>query len=254
MRSAWITAEQMGVDSVFTWDHFFPPGGDFTGKHFEALTTLGSMAEVTETAQIGALVTCNSFRNPELVADAHRTIDHASNGRAILGIGAGWFKLDYDEYGYDFGTAPTRVAALAMALPRIRSRLRKLDPPPVGRLPILIGAGGEQVMLRLVAEHADMWHGSGPVTRFQRKDRILRQHCHAVGREEQEIERVWDIPPRRVEEDAEGLVAAGITHLVMGLGGNGRYDFGRLRELLQWRDHQARRTVAVGERDGGEPA
>jgi probable F420-dependent oxidoreductase len=239
MRRAWREAEALGVDAIFTWDHFFPPGGDFRGKHFECLTTLGSMAEVTERAQIGALVACNSFRNPELLADAHRTIDHASGGRAILGIGAGWFALDYEQYGYAFGTAPQRVRALAAALPRIRRRLARLDPPPLGPLPLLIGGGGERVMLALVAEHADMWHCAGAPELFARKDAVLREHCARVGRDADAIERLWDVEPRRVEHDAEPLVAAGVTHLVLGLGGNGRYDLGPLRELVAWRDARA---------------
>lgn len=235
MRQAWVLAEELGVDAIFTWDHFFPPGGDFTGKHFECLTTLASMAEVTERVQIGALVSCNSYRNPDLLADAHRTIDHISDGRTILGIGAGWFRYDYDEYGYAFGTAADRVSALAKALPRIKARLAKLDPPPLGPLPILVGAGGERVMLRLVAEYADMWHGSGSTERFIHKDRRLREWCAVVGRDPSRIERLWDVQPTDVGQ-AEALRSAGVRHVVLGVGGRGRYDFGPLRELLAWRE------------------
>jgi probable F420-dependent oxidoreductase len=245
MRRAWRQAEELGVDTLFTWDHFYPLYGDSDGKHFEGLTTLASMAEVTSRAQIGALVTCNSYRNPDYLADAHRTIDHISGGRCILGIGAGWFQRDYEEYGYEFGTAPDRLRALRAALPRIKARLAKLNPPPIGPMPILIGGGGEKVTLRLVAEHADMWHSFGGVETFRHKDGILREHCAAVGRDPGEIERTWGVRDNLLES-VEPLHAAGVDHFIKGIGGDGKgYDLGPLRELIQWRDRAVAAAAAA---------
>ena len=237
MRQAWREADELGVDTIFTWDHFYPLYGEPEGKHFEALTSLASMAEVTERAQIGCLVICNSYRNPELVADAHRTIDHISGGRVILGIGAGWFQKDYDEYGYEFGDVATRLRALKADLPRIRERLGKLNPPPLGEMPLLIGGSGEKVTLKLVAQHANMWHGFGDVETFTQKNEVLLAHCEAVGRNPGEIERTWVIRPEALDT-ADALVAAGVQHLIIPAGGGDGhgYDLGALRELVQWRD------------------
>ena len=237
MRRAWLQAEELGVDSIFTWDHFYPLYGDADGKHYEAIATLGAMASVTERAQIGALVICNSYRNPELLADAHRTIDHISGGRAILGIGAGWFERDYDEYGYEFGTAPERLKALRRDLPLIEERLGKLNPPPVGDIPIMIGGAGEKVTLKLVAKHAKLWHTFADPETYAHKSEVLAEHCAKVGRDPSEIERV--IGSRDpILNHADALVDAGVTELTVGIGGgpDGSYDLGELREVLQWRD------------------
>lgn len=236
MRRAWREAEEMGADVVYTWDHFYPLHGEPEGKHFECLTTMASMAEVTERVEIGALVVCNSYRNPELLADAHRTIDHISGGRVVLGIGAGWFEKDYDEYGYEFGDAPYRLRELRAALPRIEKRLAKLNPPPVRRIPILIGGGGEKVTLKLVARHGDAWHSFGDPDTFRHKDAILREHCANEGRDSDDIERTWGtrgMGPTEFDELAE----LGVRQFIVGVGGDGSgYDLTKLRDLIAWRD------------------
>ena len=233
IRDAVARAEDAGVDIIYNWDHFFPLSGDPNGKHFECWTMLGAWAEQTSRVEIGALVTCNSYRNPDLLADMARTVDHISGGRLILGIGAGWFERDYTEYGYEFGTPGTRLDALEAALPRIVRRLERLNPPPTRDIPILIGGGGERRTLRYAAQYAHIWHGFGDLEKARHKCAVLDRWCQEVGRDPHEIERSIsvDVPPTQAEE----FVAVGITQFTVGVSGPD-YDLTTLRQWIAWRD------------------
>ena len=233
LREGWKAADAMGVDSIWVWDHFYPLYGDPEAAHFEAYTLLAAMAADTSSARIGALVTCNTYRNPQLLADMSRTIDHISGGRFTLGIGSGWFERDYDEYGYEFGTAVERLHKLRDALPAIKDRLAKLTPPPLGTLPILIGGSGEKVTLKLVAQYADAWNTFGPAEHFAAKNAILDGWCDEVGRDPSEIERTVAIGPGDVDQ-WESLVEAGADHIIVMTGDPFDLDaVSRLQDLVR---------------------
>jgi probable F420-dependent oxidoreductase len=234
IRRAVVAAEEAGADVAFTWDHFHPLYGPSDGKHFECWTILGAWAEATQGVEIGALVTCNSYRNPDLLADMARTVDHISGGRLILGIGAGWFQHDYDDYGYDFGTGRTRLDALAEALPRIEARWAKLNPPPTRKIPLLVGGGGEKRTLRYTARHADIWHGFGDPTTLKRKNGILDEWCRVEGRDPAEIERSAGVDgsPDRLGPQ---LLEAGTTFFTVSVTGPS-YDVGKLTDWIAFRN------------------
>jgi len=236
IRRTVADAEEIGVDIVFNWDHFYPLYGDPDGKHFECWTMLAAWAEATERVEIGALVTCNSYRNPDLLADMARTVDHVSGGRLILGIGSGWFERDYQSYGYEFGTAGGRLDALGEALPRITKRLSELNPAPTREIPVLIGGGGEKKTLRHVAQYADIWHGFGDAETIAHKHAVLDEWCAKVGRDPGEIERSSAIPgDADVGERAGQLYGVGTRLVTVGVGGPD-YDLAPVRDLVAWRD------------------
>ncbi|MGA8046859.1 MAG: LLM class F420-dependent oxidoreductase [Dermatophilaceae bacterium] len=236
-------AEEMGVDVAFNWDHFFPLYGEPDGKHYECWTMLGAWAEQTSRIEIGALVTCNAYRNPDLLADMARTVDNISAGRLILGIGSGWFERDFDEYGYEFGTPGSRLDDLRDALPRMQDRFARLNPPPARQIPVLIGGGGERKTLRMVAERAHIWHTFSQGAELVHKIGVLRGHCDTVGRDIGEIELSVGVGgrgregrrPDSPEVEGRPLYDLGARLFTMGLGGPD-YDLSLVEPWLRWRD------------------
>jgi probable F420-dependent oxidoreductase len=241
MRRAAIEAEAIGADILYTWDHFHPLYGDPAGAHFECWTLLAAWAERTERVELGPLVTCAPYRNPHLLADMARTVDHISGGRLVFGIGAGWFARDFDEYGYELGTMASRLRALEATLPVIAARWDRLVPPPVRRPPVLIGGVGLRRTLRLVAHHADVWHAMFPSRPEELTPAIsaLRGWCAQAGRDPAAIEWSVGIEPDMLEHDlahhADAYVELGFRQFTLGVNGP-RYDVGPVREWLAWRD------------------
>ncbi len=235
---AWQRAEALGVDSIWVWDHFLPLSGDPEGRHFEGWTVLAALGAQTTRAQIGNLVLSMSYRNPALLSAMAKTLDHIVGGRLVLGLGAGWFERDYQEYGYEFGTAADRLRNLERGIEIIRERWAKDSPKPVrGTVPILIGGGGEKVTLRITAQYADLWNGGGDAETYRRKNAILDEWCEKVGRDPAEIERTKSVDAPELDH-LDDLVAAGATHLIYRLGHP--FDFAPVERLLAFRDARNR--------------
>lgn len=232
IRDAVLRSEDAGVDIVFNWDHFYPLYGDLDGAHFECWTMLGAWAEQTSNVEIGALVTGGGYRNPDLLADMARTVDHISGGRLILGIGGGWNEKDYDNFGYEFGTAGSRLKLLNENLARIKHRLEVGNPAATREIPILIGGGGEKKTLRMVAEYAHIWHSFADLDELKRKSGILAEHGESVGRDVSGITRSVSWPGA---DKAQGYVDAGVALFTVGTGGP-EYDLTELKDAIAWRE------------------
>ena len=239
IRDTAAELEDLGVDILFNWDHFYPLSGPADGEHYESWTMLAAIAEQTSRVELGALVNCNSYRNANLQADMARTIDNISAkgtgvGRFIFGTGSGWFERDYDEYGYEFGTVGQRLDALAANLPVIEARWAKLNPPPTRHIPVLIGGGGEKKTLRIVAMHADIWHSFSDPATLERKLGILAEHGAEVGRDTSEIEISTELRDRTPEQ-ADEFVELGTSLFTLGITGPD-YDLAPVKRWLEWRD------------------
>ena len=207
LRDACLAVERAGWDTLWLDDHLLSDEGDWQDPKLEGWSTLSAVAAITDRVRLGLLVSANTFRNPGLTAKLATTLDQISGGRAILGLGGGWFEREHDAFGIDFGSGfGERLDRLDEAVGLIR---RLLDgetvthtgptyqmrdalcrPRPVqARLPILIGGSGPRKTLRTTAAYADIWNAYGEPDAIATHDAVLRQHCADLGRDEREIAR-----------------------------------------------------------------
>ena len=235
LRDAVVAAEEAGADDLWVDDHLLSDEGDSDDAKLEGWATLSAVATVTERARLGLLVAANTFRNPGLTAKLATTVDHVSNGRAILGMGGGWFADEHRAFGLEveFGSGfGERLDRLAEAVPLVlrllggervthEGRFYRLQdalaaPPPVqARIPLLIGGSGPTKTLPLVARHADLWNAYGSPRTLAASDAILRERCRAIGRDPDEIERSvnLNVVVRRDPAEAERVWAGYVaTH------------------------------------------
>ena len=199
-------AEAAGFERVMVMDHFYQlPGIGAPGEPMmECYTLLAAIAQHTSKVRLSSLVTGNTYRNPTLLAKTITSLDHVSNGRATLGIGAGWYQLEHDQLGFEFNTFTERFEkldeAMQIIVPMLRGEKVTLQgkhytvtdavnsPAPLSRIPIMIGGGGEKKTLRMVAQYADESNIAGsPVSELPRKLDVLAEHCERIGRDRSEI-------------------------------------------------------------------
>jgi F420-dependent oxidoreductase-like protein len=196
--------EELGFDSLWTSDHFMGSDDDVDGPTFEGWQLLPAWGALTSRVRIGICVSGNTYRHPAILAKMAATLDHITNGRAILGLGAAWYEREHRAYGIPFDTRSIRLARLAEAAEIVRSLLDQprttyrgtyyqledapFMPRPIqGHLPLMIGGGGERKTLRVAARFADYWNGFGTVDTIAHKLAVLRVHCASVGRDPAEI-------------------------------------------------------------------
>jgi F420-dependent oxidoreductase-like protein len=205
VRQQAVEADASGFDTVLLMDHFYQLAGLGRPEQemIECYTLLSALAQHTSRVRLSALVTGNTYRHPSLLAKTVTALDIVSGGRAQLGIGAGWFELEHQSLGFEFGTFTDRFEkleeALRIVIPMLRGEQPSLSgkwyqvqdamnhPAPLGRIPVMIGGGGERKTLRLVAQYADESNLICGVDEIPRKLEVLADHCANVGRDRSEI-------------------------------------------------------------------
>ena len=221
-----VLAEELGFDSIWVYDHFHNVPKPAHEAVFECWTTIAAISQRTSRIRLGQMVGCNSYRNPGLLAKITSTVDVISGGRLDWGIGAGWYENEYKGYGYEFAKPSDRIGMLRETVEIVKSmwtqpetsydgKFYKMsrahcDPKPLQQPtpPIWIGGGGEQLTLRVVAEHADVSNFGSSIEEFIKKREILKGHCAAVGRDEDTIRKTISSEVF-IREDEKDIVAAG---------------------------------------------
>ena len=202
-------AERLGFESIWLYDHLQTRAGN-PDALFECWTALAALARETSRVRLGQIVTCSLYRNPGLLAQMAATVDAASGGRVIVGLGAGWDEREYRDFGYGDELPPVRdrLARLERTLQVLRARR--------GRAPILVGGGGEKVLLRLVAQYADACNFTDSFDPgfYRHKLDVLRRHCEAAGRDDAEIEKTASFTVGG-DVDFGALGAAGIETFIV---------------------------------------
>lgn len=224
LKEIWKEAEALGFDTLWVNDHLLASVGPSEGSEFEAWTLLAAMATVTSKVKIGAMVTNNTFRHPVVLAKMATTVDHLSNGRLVLGIGAGWFEREHQAYGITFPPVKDRTKALGESL-EVITKLWAAEPTasfkgqyysitdapfmpkPVQKPhpPIMIGGIGEKRVLPLVAKYAQMWNIPNlEASKIAEKGKILQEACKKIGRNCAEIE--WSyLTPLYIKADPSSV-------------------------------------------------
>lgn len=225
-----LEAEALGYDSLWLFDHFHTVPLSTREVTFECWTSTAALARDTKRIRIGQMVTCAGYRNPALLAKMAGTVDALSHGRLTLGIGAGWYQHEYRAYGYDFPDAPTRLRQLRDAVRILHAMWTEEEAVYEGKyhrvhgainqprgvqkphIPLLIGGGGEQVTLKLVAQYADACNISYPtVAEMAHKFAVLKKHCENVGRDYESIKRTVLVMCAIAETEAEAQAIAQST-------------------------------------------
>ncbi len=244
--SLWQEIDTLGYDTAWVFDHFLPIFSDPTGPCLEAWTALSALAMATKNVRLGVMVTGNTYRHPAVLAKMATTVDIISGGRLILGIGAGWFEQEHQEYGIPFRTTGGRLRRLEESLEIIKRlwteeradfsgryhelRNASFNPKPLQQPhpPIMIGASGENMALGIVARHAQMWNSFGTPEVFRHKIGRLQDHCERAGRDVAAIEKSVLLSGQFPIDDArrqiDEYVAAGVTHLIFSLSASANSD------------------------------